>query len=474
MVYKGVSAKHGNIAIKILDPGLGQGDKEFRTEIALLSVYKHENIVSLLGFCDEDGKKILVYKYESNGSLDKHLERKDLTWIQRLQICLDAARGLQYLHDDVEPHRRILHRDVKSSNILLDENWKAKVSDFGLSKMGPANTQSTYLVTRVCGTPGYIDPDYLNTGFLTQKSDVYSFGVVLFEVLCGRLSRVTKYNDKREYLINLVKIHRGRKTLNEIIDSNIRKQIKKASLVTFSHIAYQCLKSGNERPTMKKVVKQLQKALDEQLLDGDGKRLKTLALENENPESKPKVERSTSKKAKNSVKLPEPPKQDYIHVRARRGQATGSHSQAERILNPESKPKVERSTSNKAKNNIKLPEPPKQDYIHVRARRGQATGSYSQAERVRREKIEERMKILQDLVPGGNKVTGKAPLLDETINYIQSLQQQVEFGQQSFDMVEVSFASQPTREYSNGSSLEWLCMKIGGITERTTIFHQWQ
>ncbi|KAF5793910.1 putative protein kinase RLK-Pelle-CrRLK1L-1 family transcription factor bHLH family [Helianthus annuus] len=423
MVYKGVSAKHGNIAIKILDPGLGQGDKEFRTEIALLSVYKHENIVSLLGFCDEDGKKILVYKYESNGSLDKHLERKDLTWIQRLQICLDAARGLQYLHDDVEPHRRILHRDVKSSNILLDENWKAKVSDFGLSKMGPTNTQSTYLVTRVCGTPGYIDPDYLNTGFLTQKSDVYSFGVVLFEVLCGRLSRVTKYNDKREYLINLVKIHRGRKTLDEIIDSNIRKQIKKASLVTFSSIAYQCLKSGNERPTMKKVVKQLQKALDEQLLDGDGKRLKTLALENENPESKPKVERSTSKKTKNSVKLPEPPKQDYIHVRARRGQATGSHSQAERV---------------------------------------------------RREKIEERMKILQDLVPGGNKVTGKAPLLDETINYIQSLQQQVEFGQQSFDMVEVSFASQPTREYSNGSSLEWLRMKIGGIAERTTIFHQWQ
>ncbi|KAM0015098.1 putative protein kinase RLK-Pelle-CrRLK1L-1 family [Helianthus debilis subsp. tardiflorus] len=266
MVYKGVSAKHGNIAIKILDPGLGQGDNEFRTEIALLSVYKHENIVSLLGFCDEDGKKILVYKYERNGSLDKHLSRADLTWIQRLQICLDAARGLQYLHDDVEPHRRILHRDIKSANILLDENWKAKVSDFGLSKMGPANTQSTFLLTGVCGTPGYIDPDYLNTGFLTQKSDVYSFGVVLFEVLCGRLSRVTKYNDKREYLINLVKIHRGRKTLNEIIDSNIRKQIKKASLVTFSRIAYQCLKSGNERPTMKKVVEQLQKALDEQLV----------------------------------------------------------------------------------------------------------------------------------------------------------------------------------------------------------------
>ncbi|MFS7959354.1 putative protein kinase RLK-Pelle-LRR-I-1 family [Helianthus anomalus] len=108
--------------------------------------------------------------------MSNSMSRADLTWIQRLQICLDAAHGLKYLHDDVEPHRRILHRDVKSSNILLDENWKAKVSDFGLSKMGSANTQSTFLVTGVCGTIGYIDPDYLNTGFLTQKSDVYSLG----------------------------------------------------------------------------------------------------------------------------------------------------------------------------------------------------------------------------------------------------------------------------------------------------------
>lgn len=167
-VYKGISLKHGNIAVKMLDPGLGQGDHEFKTEIALLSANKHKNIVSLLGFCDEDGKKILVYKYESKGSLDKHLNNTDLTWIQRLQICIDAASGLQYLHDHVEPQSRILHRDVKSSNILLNENWKAIISDFGLSKMGPANMQSTYLFSQVCGTLGYIDPDYLNTGFLTK------------------------------------------------------------------------------------------------------------------------------------------------------------------------------------------------------------------------------------------------------------------------------------------------------------------
>ncbi|MFS7959311.1 putative protein kinase RLK-Pelle-CrRLK1L-1 family [Helianthus anomalus] len=263
-VYKGISVKHGNIAVKILDPRLGQGDHEFKTEIALLSVYKHENIVSLLGFCDEDGKKILVYKHESNGSLDNHLNNPNLTWIQRLKICLDVARGLQYLHDDVGSQHRILHRDVKSSNILLDENWKAKITDFGLSRVGPANAQTTFLISNVCGTIGYIDPDYYNTGYLTQKSDVYSFGVVLFEILCGRLTRLREYKDERQFLTILIKIHWRRKTLDAIIYSYLQKQINRASLVTFSTIAYQCLMSANERPTMRQVVEQLQKALDNQ------------------------------------------------------------------------------------------------------------------------------------------------------------------------------------------------------------------
>lgn len=177
------------------------------------------------------------------------------------------------------------------------------------------------------------------------------------------------------------------------------------------------------------------------MLDSDGKRLKSLALENDNSESKPEGERSSGKKADNSVKPSEPSKQDYIHVRARRGQATDSHSLAERA---------------------------------------------------RREKISERMKILQDLVPGCNKVIGKALVLDEIINYIQSLQQQVEFlsmkleavtsrsqpspqgfpskdfGQQTFDMGGVAYGSQPTREFSRGSSPEWLHMQIGGSFERTT------
>ncbi|KAJ0717890.1 putative protein kinase RLK-Pelle-CrRLK1L-1 family [Helianthus annuus] len=126
--------------------------------------------------------------------------------------------------------------------------------------MGPANKQSTFLISNPCGTFGYIDPDYLNAGYLTQKSDVYSFGVVLFEVLCGRLTRVPKYKDKREFLVTLVKIHWGRNTLDKIIFSHL-SQINRGSLLTFTSIAYQCLMSPNERPRMTKVVEQLHKAL---------------------------------------------------------------------------------------------------------------------------------------------------------------------------------------------------------------------
>ncbi|KAI3690217.1 hypothetical protein L2E82_48193 [Cichorium intybus] len=151
----------------------------------MLSLYKHENLVRLLGFCDENNEKILVYEYLSKRSLDLHLNNNDLNWTQRLKICIGIARGLAYLHGS-ETQLRVLHRDVKSSNVLLDENWNAKISDFGLSKFAPANN-FTFLYTSVVGTVGYCDPLYAETGFLTKESDIYSLGVVLFEVLCGRL-----------------------------------------------------------------------------------------------------------------------------------------------------------------------------------------------------------------------------------------------------------------------------------------------
>ncbi|XP_076953405.1 putative serine/threonine-protein kinase PBL28 [Bidens hawaiensis] len=263
-VYKGVSKTHGHIAIKRWDHML-QGDHEFKTEIALLSKHKHENIVSLIGFCDEKDEKILVYKYESNASLDKHINNKDLSWNQRLRICLDVARGLNYLHYGVGCCEQILHRDVKSANILVDENWKAKISDFGLAKVSPTNMKSSYVISDVCGTRGYIAPEYCINGYLTPKCDVYSFGIVLWEVLCGRLAHV-EYNDEPLVLSILVGRHYISNTLCSIIPSYIHNHINTASLLIFSNIAYQCLKNVEERPTMRQVEEQLQKALDNQLV----------------------------------------------------------------------------------------------------------------------------------------------------------------------------------------------------------------
>nr|XP_043625750.1 probable serine/threonine-protein kinase PBL28 [Erigeron canadensis] len=184
-VYMGVidhsTGQHTKVAFKRLDRVFGQGDPEFWKEIMLLSLYRHENIVSLLGYCDDFGEKILVYEYASKKSLDSYINSEELTWVQRLQICIGAARGLSYLHAPSDTQLRVLHRDIKSSNILVDENWNAKIADFGLSKFAPVNKDFTYLISNAVGTFGYCDPLYVETGLLTKESDVYSFGVVLFE-----------------------------------------------------------------------------------------------------------------------------------------------------------------------------------------------------------------------------------------------------------------------------------------------------
>ncbi|KAM7486261.1 hypothetical protein LguiA_002270 [Lonicera macranthoides] len=157
-VFKGVIDNGATtVAIKRLDPMSKQGGKEFSTEIEMLSKFRHSHVVSFIGYCDNKDEMFLVYEYMENGSLADHLYKK-----------------------------RVIHRDVKSSNILLDENWAAKISDFGLSKTGPANQSLTHVPTLIKGTPGYCDPEYFLTHRLTKKSDVYSFGVVLLEVLCGR------------------------------------------------------------------------------------------------------------------------------------------------------------------------------------------------------------------------------------------------------------------------------------------------
>ncbi|KAL8238929.1 hypothetical protein R6Q59_015496, partial [Mikania micrantha] len=173
-----------------------------------------------------------------------------------------TARGLSFLHDPKDTQHRVLHRDIKSSNILLDENWTAKVSDFGLSKLGPANQPHSYLISYVVGTPGYCDPLYWELGFLSKESDVYSFGVVLFEILCGRLCYECCKHELTKILVPKWRRCYDEKRLDEVILPGLKDQMDPGSLKSFSAIAYHCVKKAREeRPTMAEIVKELELSL---------------------------------------------------------------------------------------------------------------------------------------------------------------------------------------------------------------------
>ncbi|GJU84268.1 kinase-like domain, phloem protein 2-like protein [Tanacetum coccineum] len=270
-VYKGeLSQSHskgsGMLAFKRLDRKHGQGDAEFYKEVRMLSCYSHDNIISLLGFSSGRDEMILVYEYASRGSLDSHLKDVNLKWTQRIKICLDAAKGLSYLHDPKDTYQRLIHCDIKSANILLDKNFNAKVADFGLSKIGPANPQNSVLVTDILGTHGYCDPVFMETYTLTKESDVYSFGVVLFEVFCGMLCFTYSNHHLKVHVPSWKKAYEDNK-LKGIILKDLIRQMDPGSLKTFAGIAYQCLnKLREERPLMSLVVEKLESALNLQEL----------------------------------------------------------------------------------------------------------------------------------------------------------------------------------------------------------------
>ncbi|KAM7486282.1 hypothetical protein LguiA_002291 [Lonicera macranthoides] len=282
-VFKGIIDNGATtVAIKRLDPMSNQGGKEFSTEIEMLSKFRHSHIVSLIGYCDNKDEMILVYEYVENGSLADNLYKgkvrngsnSNMSWVKRVKICIGAARGIDYLHTGTGILHRVIHRDVKSSNILLDENWAAKVSDFGLSKIGPANQSVTHVSTRVKGTQGYCDPEYFLTRRLTRKSDVYSFGVVLFEVLCGRPVFDYKLPEEQISLVVWAKRCMQEDKTHLLIDPNLKWEVFENSLKAFVKIAGQCLLIGSKkRPTMSEVVASLEVALslqenrDSSLLD---------------------------------------------------------------------------------------------------------------------------------------------------------------------------------------------------------------
>ena len=266
-VYKGrIDGGATLVAVKRLDISSNQGVNEFEAELKMLSMLRHIHLVSLVGYCDDENEMVLVYEYMPHGTLRDHLYKRNkvfdppLSWKRRLEICVGAARGLQYLHTGAKD--MIIHRDIKTTNILLDENYVAKVSDFGLSKVGLTSSSQTHVSTVVKGSFGYLDPEYYRRQVLTEKSDVYSFGVVLFEVLCCRPVKLENVPREEADLIRWVKSNYKKGTVDQIVDADLTAEITPLSLEKFCEIAVRCVQDrGIERPSMNDVVWALEFAL---------------------------------------------------------------------------------------------------------------------------------------------------------------------------------------------------------------------
>ncbi|XP_058193399.1 probable serine/threonine-protein kinase PBL3 [Rhododendron vialii] len=229
------------IAVKRLKPEGFQGHKEWLTEVNYLGQLRHPNLVKLVGYCFEGDNRLLVYEFMPKGSLENHLFRRGaepLPWVIRIKVAIGAARGLSFLHD---AEVQVIYRDFKASNILLDSDFNAKLSDFGLAKAGPTGDR-THVSTQVVGTHGYAAPEYVATGRLTSKSDVYSFGVVLLELLTGRSAVDKSKLGVEQNLVDWAKPYLGdKRKVFRIMDTKLAGQYPQKAAYTASTLALQCL-----------------------------------------------------------------------------------------------------------------------------------------------------------------------------------------------------------------------------------------
>uniref|UniRef100_J3ME91 non-specific serine/threonine protein kinase n=1 Tax=Oryza brachyantha TaxID=4533 RepID=J3ME91_ORYBR len=262
-VYKGWLGDGRCVAVKQLKAGSGQGEREFQAEVEIISRVHHRHLVSLVGYCVAEHHRMLIYEFVPNGTLEHHLHGRGvpvMDWPTRLRIAIGAAKGLAYLHEDCHP--RIIHRDIKSANILLDYSWEAQVADFGLAKL--ANDAHTHVSTRVMGTFGYLAPEYASSGKLTDRSDVFSFGVVLLELITGRkpvdqsrpLGEESLAEWARPVLADAVELGDP----SELVDPRLEGAYHPGEMMTMVEAAAACVRhSAPKRPRMAQVMR----ALDE-------------------------------------------------------------------------------------------------------------------------------------------------------------------------------------------------------------------
>lgn len=261
-VYRGrLESTNQVVAIKQLDRNGLQGNREFLVEVLMLSLLHHPNLVNLIGYCADGDQRLLVYEYMPLGSLEDHLhdlapDKQQLDWNTRMKIAAGAAKGLEYLHDKASPP--VIYRDLKCSNILLDEAYNPKLSDFGLAKLGPVGDK-THVSTRVMGTYGYCAPEYAMTGQLTLKSDVYSFGVVLLEIITGRKAIDHSKTGCEHNLVAWARpLFKDRKKFGQMADPMLQGQYPERGLYQALAVAAMCVQ---EQPNMRPVIADVVTAL---------------------------------------------------------------------------------------------------------------------------------------------------------------------------------------------------------------------